>query len=297
MNRYVSPLRYPGGKATMTPWLGDMLEQQAGSMDIEVWLEPFAGGAGAGLTLLDRDLIGELWLVDANPGIAAFHKTVVDDGEALARRVERTQPTLELFRRSQDVLAAAHDGVHIDNDDLGYAAFIVNRCSHSGIVAPSAGVMSDVTARFTADALAERIRRIHAKAHRIRVTHGDGIAHLEDLDGTCGVEEELVAFVDPPYIREGNRLYANGMTQAAHQRLANALNASPVRWMLTYDDEPAVSDELYPERRVLAYEIRNTTAGHRVAREFAIFSDNLDVRGLPIAPLARLGAEYVRDAA
>lgn len=297
MNRYVSPLRYPGGKATMATWLGDMFEQQAGFMDIEVWLEPFAGGAGAGLTLLDRDLISELWLVDANPGIAAFHRTVVDDGETLARRVQRTLPTLDLFHRSQDVLAAAYDGVHIDTDDLGYAAFIVNRCSRSGIVAPRAGVMSDVTARFTADALAERIRRIHRRAHRIRVTHGDGIAHLEDLDGTCGIEDEVVAFVDPPYIREGNRLYANGMSVEAHARLANALNGTPARWMLTYDDEPAVSDELYPERRVLAYDIRNTTAGHRVAREYAVFSDNLDVRGLPLAPLPRLGAQYVRDAA
>jgi len=36
--RYVSPLRYPGGKAAMAPWLADMFADQGGLMDVEVWM-------------------------------------------------------------------------------------------------------------------------------------------------------------------------------------------------------------------------------------------------------------------
>ena len=104
-------------------------------------------------------------------------------------------------------------------------------------------------------------------------------------------------FVDPPYIREGNRLYTNGLDEAGHQRLADALNGAPdALWMLTYDDEAAVPERFYPDRRVLAYEIRNTVARQRIAEEFAVFSDALDVGRHPL-PLARKQSHWVRELA
>lgn len=296
--RYVSPLRYPGGKAAMTSWLTDLFAQQAGDLPVEVWLEPFAGGAGAALTLLDHDAIDEAWLVDANPGIAAFWHTVVSDGPALADLIEQTTPTLALYDASRSTLT---DPTSADRFHLGYAAFIVNRCSRSGIVAPTSGPMGgrtgsgdwSLSARFNAEALADRIRHVHSMRSRLRVHHGDGITFLEEL-GESGLSDEVLAFVDPPYIREGNRLYASGLDQAGHQRLADALNSTSARWVLTYDDEPVVADTLYPDRRVLGYDIRNTANKARVAREYAVFSDNVDVRGLS-TPLRGLDATWVRE--
>jgi len=58
-----------------------------------------------------------------------------------------------------------------------------------------------------------------------------------------------------------------------------------------------VAEQLYPERRVLAFEIRNTANKARVAQEYAVFSDNVDARGLG-APLAGRGAYWLdREAA
>lgn len=278
--RYVSPLRYPGGKATMAPWLGDLFIHQYGLMDVEVWMEPFAGGAGAALTLLDRDMVDHVHLIDANAGIAAFWCSVIAEGDNLAALVERTTPTLGLYERSRAVLAEPEGA---DLFDLGYAAFIVNRCSRSGIIAPRSGVMSDVTARFNARELADRIRHVASFRSRMTVTHGDGIAHIEALDGSVGIEDEVLIFCDPPYVREGPRLYAHSLDDSMHRRLATALHATPARWLLTYDDEPVVSDVLYPDHRVIAYDIRNNAGRARVAREFAVLSDNLavgDVTGL-----------------
>ena len=71
------------------------------------------------------------------------------------------------------------------------------------------------------------------------------------------------------------------MTEQAHQRLSQALNGTTARWVLTYDDEPLVSDVLYPQRRVIPYGIRNSANRARRAREFAVFSDNFDLEVMP----------------
>ncbi|AZZ54942.1 DNA adenine methylase [Rathayibacter iranicus] len=236
--RYVSPLRYTGGKAPMASWLGEMFDRQHSGLPIELWIEPFAGGAGAALTLLNRGAVDEVHLIDANAGIAAFWQAVLADGEDLARRVRLTVPTLDLRHECRALLTAPDDH---DLFELGYAAFLINRCSRSGILSPAVGPMGGhaqigewtIGARFNSAALAERIRRVHALRNRVTVFVGDGISHVEDLNGS-GIEDEVVLFVDPPYLREGNRLYVRGMNGSAHQRFADALHATAARWMLTY---------------------------------------------------------------
>ena len=141
--RYLSPLRYPGGKATIAQHLGDVYLAQDGHMPIEIWIEPFAGGAGAALDLLTRDVVDEAWLIDAHPALAAFWGTVIDDGERLAAVVAATVPTMQLWEQSREVLEAGDVGTF----ELAYAAFVINRCSRSGIVAPRSGPMEGATRR------------------------------------------------------------------------------------------------------------------------------------------------------
>ncbi|GEL48073.1 DNA methyltransferase [Cellulomonas hominis] len=277
--RYLSPLRYPGGKARMAPFLARAFAEQVSTLDVEIWLEPFAGGAGAALTLLDADAVPEVWLVEKHPAIAALWRTILTDGPDLAARVQGTVPDLDLWHWARQVLAAGESGLEAD---LAFAALVLNRCSRSGIVHPRVGPIGGkgqngrwtLASRWNGPGLADRIRHVHSLRARIRFWQGDAIAALADLDGS-GVEDEVLAFVDPPYIREGNGLYTNGMTAADHRRMAQVLNASPVRWLLTYDDEPVVAEQLYPDRRVLAYRIANTANRARIATEHAVLSDNL----------------------
>lgn len=287
--RYLSPLRYPGGKARMAPFLGEMFAAQVSALEIEVWIEPFAGGAGAGLALLSDDAVGEVWLTEKNPAIAALWRAICTDGARLADRVADAEPNMALWEQAKALVAACQDGTALGDDiDRGFAALVVNRCSRSGIVAPRVGPIGGkrqdgqwtIASRWNGPALAERIRHVAGLASRLRVREGDGIAAVEKLDDS-GIEDEVLVFVDPPYLREGNRLYAHGMSMADHQRLATALNASPARWMATYDDEPAVLTDLYPDRRVLAYAIANTANRARIAREYAVFADHLWLPDLP----------------
>lgn len=277
--RYISPLRYPGGKARMARGLGQILARQTSELGVEVWYEPFAGGAGAALTMLDRGLVGEAWLVEKNPALAALWRTILTDGERLARQVERTRADLATWDWAGAEVAEPTG----DDLALARAALVLNRCSRSGIVAPGVGPIGGraqtgpytLDARFNAPALADRIRHI-AQMPGLRFTEGDAVEHVTSLTGS-GIEDEVMIFLDPPYVREGNRLYACGMDEAGHQALADALNACPAPWLLTYDDHPSIAETLYPQRRVVAYEMGGGAARARTAVEHAVLSDNLDV--------------------
>lgn len=267
----------------MAAFLTVLFDEQATLLEREIWLEPFAGGAGAGLALLDSQVICELWLIERNPALAALWRTIAGRGDALASRVEATRPTLSLWSESKAALSAAADGEAVDDLELGFAAFVVNRCSRSGIVSPTAGPLGGknqsthhIASRFPAVALADRIRRIGGLSGGLRVWEGDGIDRIAELDGSVGIEEEMMIFVDPPYFAAGNRLYAQGMGADDHRRLASALHRCGAPWLLTYDAHPAVLD-LYSSLRVLQYQIPYTANRHRVESEYAVFADRVDV--------------------
>lgn len=299
--RYASPLRYPGGKARMAPWLSDVFDDLCWPMEVEIWLEPFGGGAGAALTALLSDRVPEAWIVEANPALAAFWITVMEDGPALSRRIASTVPTLSLFEDARQKVACSLQGEAVDPFELGYAAFILNRCSRSGMVIPNVGPIGGkaqnsihtVSARFNADALAERIRRVHKLGDRFKVFSGDGISYLEDLPES-GICDEVFAFVDPPYIGVGNDLYAVGMDDELHVRLAAALNSLSAPWLLTYDVHPRVP-MLYPQRDVVEFDIPHTAGSSRVGREYLVLGPGMAMPGTN--PLGKGHHELIRTAA
>lgn len=266
----------------MAPWLSDVFDSLLGPVDVEVWLEPFGGGAGAALTALMSGRVPEAWIVEANPALAAFWRTAMDDGPALARRIEGTTPTLESFNAARELVADALAGdASIDTFELGMAAFMVNRCSRSGMIIPNVGPIGGksqsgdhtIAARFNAPALAERIRAVHALGARFRVFGGDGISFLEQLPES-GVGDEVFAFVDPPYTGVGNDLYAIGMDDDLHQRLAAALNKLESPWLLTYDAHDQVP-LLYPERPVLAFDIPHSAGSSRIGQEYLVLGPGM----------------------
>lgn len=275
----------------MAPWLTDTFEGLLGPMDVEIWLEPFGGGAGAALTALCTGKVPEAWIVEANPALAAFWTTVMNDGPALAARVERTVPTLALFQESRENVGAALAGELLNVFDLGLSAFILNRCSRSGMILPSVGPIGGkmqagqhtIAARFNAGALADRIRAVHELGDRFKVFAGDGISFLEDLPDS-GVQDEVFCFVDPPYIGVGNNLYAIGMDDDLHQRLARALNRLTTPWLLTYDAHPRVP-LLYPGSDVVEFDIPHTAGSSRVGTEYLVLGPGMDLPA--VNPLGR----------
>lgn len=299
MTTYLSPLRYPGGKARMSSWLIDHLTDADPLSEVEIWCEPFAGGAGAGLQALHADAVEELWLIDADPALAAFWTAVLTDGDHLARRAETTRPTLDDFDRAQEILSTAVSD-HSDPFELGWSAFLINRCSRSGLINTTVGPIGGraqagrytVTSRYNGPALADRIRAITAMRHRLRIICGNGIDYLSELNGS-GISTEVFAFIDPPYIAAGPRLYSQPMPAAEHERLATVLAElveSP--WVLTYDARPRISD-LYRFAHITAFDIPHTAGRQHIGCEYLITPAQLAPP--EVNPLGRGAIHTVHD--
>lgn len=279
--RYISPLRYPGGKARLTRWLAELFTTQHSAMDIEIWVEPFAGGAGAGLTLLANQHVQEVWLAEKNPALAAMWRTLINESGWLASQVRTLRPTMTQFLASRELVAAAdHDPAAGTDRDLALAALILNRCSRSGIVSATVGPIGGrqqngrwaLTDRFNPTGLADRIEALTPLMNRVRFLGHDGISHIAELDGTVGIEDEMVIFADPPYIRDGQRLYAHPFTPTHHAALAAALNQCAAHWLLTYDRHPEIFDRLYRHRRVLSVAMTHTANRSHRDHEYLVVS-------------------------
>ena len=70
MGKQISPLRYPGGKAKLYPYISQLIRQY---FDVPpVYCEPFAGGFGLGISLLLNNDVAEVILNDYDYCIYAF---------------------------------------------------------------------------------------------------------------------------------------------------------------------------------------------------------------------------------
>ena len=211
--RHPSPLRYPGGRARMARILArswDGVPLRPSAPDLEVWIEPFAGGAGAALALLEAGVVDEVRLIEANPAIAALWRIILDEPDRLAARVERHIPTTTSFYASRErvsVLLAA-GGPSRDPWRDAWAALVMNRCSYSGLVTGNVGPLGGrrqngrhrVGDRWNGPALADRIRRVGALAPRIALHDGDALEYLEDLPAS-GIGAEVA--ITPTWLPAG----------------------------------------------------------------------------------------------
>ncbi len=123
----------------MADKLAEVFQNQFGLLDVEIWAEPFAGGAGAGLHLLDRGIVTEVWLTETNPALAAFWRAVTTCGDELAARVRACAPDMSTWHAARELVAAQEAGATATDLELAFAALVVNRCSRSGMVNPRVG--------------------------------------------------------------------------------------------------------------------------------------------------------------
>ncbi|MDV0865276.1 DNA adenine methylase [Klebsiella quasipneumoniae] len=65
MSAFITPLRYPGGKGRLGPWLGELMRHN--KISGGYYVEPYAGGAGAALYLLLNGYVNHIIINDADP--------------------------------------------------------------------------------------------------------------------------------------------------------------------------------------------------------------------------------------
>jgi DNA adenine methylase len=281
---YLSPLRYPGGKAELAPFLARVVEAQIPRVD--QYAEPFAGGAGAAIRLLADEVVHEVLINDLNPGIAAMWRSVVNDTAEFAGRIETQAATLTEWSRAHEIYNEADEKTDFE---LGFATFLLNRWNRSGILdaRPIGGMRQDgpwkIDARFNRTELADRVRFVGSYGTRIKVSQLDGRQFIKSLEAKAG---DALVYVDPPYLNQGDDLYLDSLSPEDHEELADVLNTSPLRWLLTYDVHPRVIDELYGARRRATFRIAHTAHHQHVGKEYLVFGDTISVPDLQVTRVA-----------
>ena len=231
--RTASPLRYPGGKALMAITLCKI--RHLNNLNSYAIAEPFAGGAGASLTLLYLHETHKIYINDLDVAIHDFWFSAIYDSAAMLKYLAESPISVDEWKRWR----AVYRNPESSRLDRGFAAFYLNRCNRSGIIGNGGiigGMNQDgcwkIDARFNKDTLSERLRKLASHCEHIKVSNFDGIDFIDSLD-----LNSTMCFLDPPYFKKGPALYMSRLDSDYHQRLANKLSCmTDTPWILTYDD-------------------------------------------------------------
>ncbi|MEZ4553309.1 MAG: DNA adenine methylase [Dehalococcoidia bacterium] len=254
----LSPLRYPGGKAALAGFFADIIKEIG--LSSPRYVEPYAGGAGAGIALLEHGLVGRLVINDLDPAVHAFWHSVIHETDQFVRLIEDAPLTVPEWLLQRDVYRAADES---DLLSLGFAFFYLNRTNRSGVL--RGGVIGGlrqtgtykIDARFNREALCDRVRTIGRLKDQIDVRNTDGRAMILEVAN----DVNTFMYIDPPYVRAGARLYLNSFEHRDHAALATVVNAvSSAHWLLTYDLSPLI-EQLYAGRFQRRYTL-NYSARH-----------------------------------
>lgn len=271
--RDLTPLRYPGGKGSLKYFLANILAFN--DLQGKTLIEPFCGGAGASIPLLVTGAIERLYLNDADPAIAAFWHSLFFDTSAFVNLVNSVPVTVEEWYRWREVLQCRDSSSQLE---LGFAAFYMNRCNHSGLLngGPIGGFDQTgnykIDCRFNRKVLINRIETIASFRDRVFISDLDACVLLSTVP-SHHMDEALI-FIDPPYVVQGKNLYKGTVfDEVKHRELADYIKPKDWRWVITYDDHPLIHN-LYAERTLGVLELSYIMQQAKIGRELLVASSH-----------------------
>ena len=273
MGIHKTPLRYPGGKQKLAPFIREILQQNGIKGH---YVEPYAGGAGVAIELLLNEDVQCIHLNDSDLGIYAFWYSILNENERFCREILVASLTVEEWKKHREVVKQPQNHSLFE---LGFSTFFLNRCNRSGVI--SAGVIGGlnqegnykIDARFSRNDLIRRIELIGRYKDRITVTNMDAESYINEylpkLPANC------LIYLDPPYYNKAKALYLNAYNKHDHARLAQTIqNKIRHNWVLSYDGVPQII-ELYSNRRHFLYDLQYSAAKSYKGQEIFIFCDQL----------------------
>lgn len=284
--RYQTPLRYPGAKTGLADLIGRLVESAKSSRQVrqvDLLVEPFAGGASTSLRLVGAGIVDRILLADADPLVAAFWQVAASETENLIDRM--SDEHAKYIARGGQIALRRWDYWRRWTPPRGLSAtkarfeaatkcLVLNRTTFSGILHGQAGPIGGrrqesqygIGCRFNVESLAERLRYIgylYDTRRLIDVWCKDWKSTLTDVPEWYAqlIPDHVVAYLDPPYLKKSQKLYqrsfdANGGYAPApvsdlhwsnglvHHRLAEYLRRKMrFRWVLSYDAHPSLLND------------------------------------------------------
>ncbi|RMH43959.1 MAG: DNA adenine methylase [Gammaproteobacteria bacterium] len=241
---FLSPLRYPGSKRRLMMYVEQVLE--VNHFRPHLYVEPFVGGGSVALHLLQNRKVDKIILVDLDPWVASFWKTVFWDSKWLIEQIERAPVTLEAWR-------VAKKSTPTTTREQAWICLFLNRTSFSGILRPEVGPLGGrsqaspykIDCRFPRRTLIERVRRIAALREYVyavwNVSWEEGLQMIRAEQRKGKLPNDKVFFyLDPPFFEKAEKLYRHYFSEADHLALRDALLQLQDKWLLSYDSAEQV---------------------------------------------------------
>lgn len=267
-----TPLRYPGGKAKLYPFMKELIQENFNEKPI--YVEPFAGGCGLALKLLQLDIVDKIIINDNDNAIYCFWHSILNSKKEFIRMINEAVFTINEWEHQRNIYMNQSQHSKLE---IGFATFYLNRCNHSGIIlaGPIGGKKQNgkypMDCRFNKEKLIEVIDNIYRLRRRIKLHHTDAIKFINYIDKRY---ENLFIYLDPPYVQKGKQLYKNHFHKKDHIRLSKAIFKLRSTWFITYDDSQFIKNiynQFYNNKFLLRYTITKEKQGC----EIAIYKDSI----------------------
>lgn len=284
--RRETPLRYPGGKARLGPFFGELINTNG--LQDGIYIEPYAGGAGVAIYLLLGEFVSSIYINDVDEAVYSFWKAILDHTEEFCSLIENVPITIQEWDRQKTILAEGMNSV--GTLETGFAMFFLNRTNRSGIL--NAGIIGGrkqtgewrIDARFNRGELIKRIQKISRYRGRIHVSNEDAIAFLQRITPT--LQPNSLLYLDPPYYVKGQHLYANFYRADDHKNIAQFISKIDLPWIISYDDHSAIR-AFYSNFRRSRYSLSYSARERRSGTEVMFFSDRI------VIPKSTLKCDYL----
>ncbi|MGE4294883.1 MAG: DNA adenine methylase [Campylobacterales bacterium] len=267
-----SPLRYPGGKGRIFPFVSSLLVEN-GIVGCR-YVEPYAGGAGLALRLLYEEYAESIVINDLDPMVYSFWMTCKLQTNRLIDWIDKTPVNIDTWKLSKEIIKNKNNS---NIFDLATAFFFLNRTNVSGVI--NGGVIGGIQqtgqykidARYNRHELIKKIEKIGKFSSRIDVTNKDGIRLMSEYSLK---NRNSFIYLDPPYFEKGSNLYLNFYKMEDHIRLSENIASLSAPWLLSYDYEGAIID-MYRKYRKMSYKLQHSTS-NKIGDEILVFSNGLE---------------------
>lgn len=276
---FVTPLRYPGGKGRLGAWLAQLLRHN--TLDGGLYVEPYAGGAGAAMYLLTNEHVERIAINDLDPIVHAFWWAILNDADRFIEMIRETPVTMDTWHAQRAII---DDAITADLTVLGFATFFLNRTNRSGMI--KGGVIGGVNqtgkflidARFKKEKLIERIVKIASFRERIQLFNVDAMELLTHPE--LEIPLKSLIYLDPPYYAKGSQLYRNHYQPNDHRQIANLVMNIDTPWLVTYDHCSEIS-ALYEQAQGVEFSLHYSTHMLRPKATEAMFYGNIELHSPP----------------
>lgn len=266
-----SPLRYPGGKSKIAPFVSLLIEKS--NLEECIYVEPFAGGAGVALSLLFDGSVADVVINDYDKAIYSTWKAILDETERFANLISTIPLTIDEWKRQKNIYLTQNKRYSFE---LGFATFYLNRTNRSGILSagPIGGYLQTgnylIDARFNRDDLVKKIQRIAQYKSHIHLYNKDIESFIKKY--LPKYQNNAFIYFDPPYYNKGNKLYKNFFVYEDHKRISKLIKELNCCWMVTYDDVDEIY-ELYKDYICKQFDLTYSVANSGKKSEIMFLSD------------------------